>query len=461
MAYYSRLTPPQLSALDKAIEASFDAQVQALQQQIMIPSVKAAPTDKMPFGQAMQDALDNALALARSLGFKTRDLDGYVGIIDYGEGEETLGVLAHLDVVPTGAGWSVGPFSALIKDGCLWGRGTTDDKGPAYNALYALAAIKEAGIPLKRKVQLILGCDEESGWECMDRFKKTEPLPTLAFSPDGEYPLVYSEKAIVHAQFKAGATGTRLRIASGERPNVVPGEATATLACDVPAMDLPDGFSMQTVKKGDATELTVRGLNAHASTPEAGKNALQMLLKILASLPLDSADMHIVRSLHDAFGMDMHGEALGLDTEDDSGRLTVNPGILQWDDAEILFAYDARVPRALPPERVVARTVEALAPGGLALAEEAIKPGHHIPLDSELVTKLMGVYQAQTGDRKSKPLAIGGGTYARAMPMAVAFGCEFPGAPMLAHMPDERVSLDDMLLNTRIMADAIIALAAE
>ena len=49
------------------------------------------------------------------------------------------------------------------KDGKIYGRGTADDKGPAIAALYAMRAVKELGIPVKKNVRLILGTDEECG----------------------------------------------------------------------------------------------------------------------------------------------------------------------------------------------------------------------------------------------------------------------------------------------------------
>ena len=458
MAYYSQLTEYQAESLENKIKNTLDEQVQELSTQIQIKSEKAEREGNAPFGKAIQASLDGALALARRMGFQTRDLDGYVGIISYGEGEETLGVLAHLDVVPAGAGWSVAPFGGVIKDGCVYGRGTCDDKGPALNALYALYAIKECGISLTRKVEIILGCDEESGWACMDHYKSLEKMPDIAFSPDGEYPLVFSEKAIVQATYKALLNNSRIKIKCGERSNVVPGEAEAVLNISLPELHLPEGYFAETSQEPDGMHLKIIGLGAHASQPQLGRNALLMLLKVLAELPLEKEDKAIVEALHGAFQLDLHGETLGLDTEDFSGRLTINPAILHWDEKELVFTYDSRCPNALDPNKLVEATTKALAPAGLMLSDKHIKAGHHVPLTSPLVTKLMGVYQAQTGDTQSKPLAIGGGTYARAMPVAVAFGCDFPEEPCLAHMPDERVSIERIQFNTRMMADAIIAL---
>ncbi|MDL2217649.1 Sapep family Mn(2+)-dependent dipeptidase [Christensenellaceae bacterium OttesenSCG-928-M15] len=459
MAYYAKQAAQNADRLDAVIEHTMDEQIASLVEQIKIPSEKKESEGKYPFGEAMQRSLDHALALGRKMGFSTRDLDGYAGVIEYGEGEETLGVLAHLDVVPAGTGWSVDPFGGEIKDGFIYGRGTSDDKGPAIHALYALNAIRECGIKLQKKVQIILGCDEESGWACMDHFKKVEKMPDVAFSPDAEYPLVHSEMAIVHATYRAKTGGSKLRLHCGGRANVVPGEATAVVYCDVPKMSLPEGFELKKEADGDMVKLTVKGLGAHASLPDNGKNALQMLIRILYGLALEPEDQKLVSALFEAFQMDKHGETLGLDAQDESGRLTLNPGVLNWTEEEAVLEIDSRVPHCEKGRHVIDKILEKLGAAGFELVTSNVKEGLFVPTDSPLVQSLMGVYQAHTGDMDAKPLAIGGGTYARAMPVAVAFGCEFEGDPGLAHMPDERIPLERLRVNTKILADAIIALA--
>ena len=115
-------------------------------------------------------------------------------------------------VVPAGSGWTSDPFTLTRKDGRLIGRGVLDDKGPAISSLYALRAIKEAGIPLKRRVRIFLGCDEERGWACVNRYKQTEPNPTLAFTPDGSYPVINSEKNIGQTTYTKKLSGSEVRI---------------------------------------------------------------------------------------------------------------------------------------------------------------------------------------------------------------------------------------------------------
>ena len=297
----------------------------------------------------------------------------------------------------------------------------------------------------------------------MDRYKKTEELPTIAFSPDGEYPLVYSEKAIMHATFTLPLKHkTSLHISAGERPNVVPGiaEAIVSASCSVPNVTTDDGFSFSSASVEEGTKLIVTGLGAHASTPESGRNALLWLLNLLHAMELPKEDAAIVRFLADILKMDVHGETLGLDTSDDSGRLTLNVGILKWNEEQVSITFDARCPHILPPEEALRRLEAAFVPAGFEPGATRLQHGLLVPRESALVQSLMGVYRAQTGDTAREPLAIGGGTYARAMNNAVAFGCEWPGDPMVAHMPDEYISIEDLRRNTLMIADAILALAA-
>ena len=220
--------------LNRIIDSLRDEMIDTLKKWIMTPSVKADPQPNAPFGADVRKMLDLALEDCERLGFKAEEFDGYIAHADLGEGsdEDALGILAHLDVVPEGDGWNYPPFGAVIENGRMYGRGTNDDKGPAVAALYAMKAVQMAGIPLKRKVRLILGCDEESGWEDIAHYRKVATMPRIGFSPDACYPVINIEKGLCHLSLKAPAAREGLKIYefnTGLRPNVVPGKATALI----------------------------------------------------------------------------------------------------------------------------------------------------------------------------------------------------------------------------------------
>ncbi|MBR4435471.1 MAG: dipeptidase PepV [Clostridia bacterium] len=452
--------------VDSIIENSKDSLVESVRQSIRFKSVEEpAAGEGAPFGLGVKGALDHALDLAASFGFDTVNYDGYAGCVDYGEGEEMLGVVCHVDVVPEGEGWLYPPYAAEIHDGKIYGRGAMDDKGPAICAIYALKAIKEAGLPMRRRVRIILGTNEETGWGCMDHYKKVAEIPTLTISPDAEYPLVNSEKGIYHPTFKC-AVKTDIRVNGGTRANVVCGKAKAFVPVPVEEVEkhlniiTERGMSVECSAVEGGTELMIVGQDAHGSIPEHGKNAMQAAFALMNALPLTGEDRRVASILYNAFKFDMHGESIGIDRTDSSGRLTLNPGVIAWDEDGFELAIDVRHPTSMEFTGVrdgIAAAIGELSP---ELIHEKQQNGHFIPEDSELVSKLLKVYAERTGKYEA-PLAIGGGTYARAFPNAVAFGCEKAGISGPIHMPNEYVGIDELMFDTHMLADAMIALACE
>lgn len=439
------------------IEQTLPAQIEDLKALVRIPSVsRGDPAEEgKPFGKTVYEALQAALAIARRLGLKAWDVDGYCGVVEYGEGEEVLGILAHLDVVPEGEGWSVPPYSATEKDGRIIGRGTLDDKSPALSAIYALAAAKECGLEMKRRVRVILGCDEEIGSLGVEHYLKVEGQPTLAFTPDAEYPVVNSEMGIMHTTYEKHYASA-LKIDCGTAANVIPGVIRAELPSEAVPVRVPEGFTASF----EGNRITVEGRGGHASMPEFAKNALQALLAILVQQPLPAEDKATVLALHALWKFDLHGETLGIDVTDESGRTTYSPDVIRFDETGVRFIADCRHPFTAKAEDLLQKWDDAYGKAGFARTDTVIKPGHFIPADSELVSTLMNIYNELNGSN-SKPLSMGGGTYAREMENAVAFGIVREGEESMCHMPDESISIEDIRFNTMCMAEAIRRLAAK
>ena len=402
-------TKVRYPAVEQFIDNNKDALVRSVQEIVRFPSVEApAAGPGAPFGEAVRGALENALNLGKSFGFETTNLDGYAGCIDYGCGEEMLGVVAHVDVVPEGEGWIHPPYAAEIADGRIYGRGTMDDKGPAVCAIYALAAIKAAGIPMRRRVRIILGTNEETGWGCMDHYRKVAEIPTLTFSPDADYPVVNSEKGIYHATMRCNAK-TNIRINGGTRANVVCGKVKAFVPVEITEVEkhvsgiLAKGFGVELEALANGTEITVIGLDAHGSMPELGKNAMQAAFAMLAELPLTGEDKRVIDILHNRFGFDMHGESIGLDVSDASGRLSMNPGVIAWDDDGFEISIDFRYPISLDVNEVRSKLKAAL-------ADRRHREGRDINERSLLKGYIVGDYSRQilgyhAIERMSRPAA--------------------------------------------------------
>ncbi len=464
-------------ALLTRVEGMRDQIIRSTQELVRIKSVKADELPGKPYGEGINDCLEYVLKLGQELGFETLNTDGWAGHIEMGQGDEIVGVLVHLDVVPEGSNWTYPPYGAEIHDNKIFGRGTIDDKGPAIAALYALKAIKDVGIQLGKRVRLIFGTDEEIGGPGLDYYLERAGLPDIGFSPDASFPAIHGEKGIMvftlEQDFsrKSGCTGSGLQLKSikgGNAPNMVPDYCEAILVGDdySKVQDTIKQFAAKHHTKLEweeaGNQLLIRsyGISAHGSMPETGVNAISQLMTFLAELNLDSSDSSdFVRFYAEKIGMEYYGESIGCGLEDKvSGKLIFNVGLVDLNSDSGKVIVNVRYPVTSSQEEVYQEMAEKLKE-----SEVRVVPGNHlaplfIPADDELIVKLMTVYRELTGD-DSEPITIGGGTYARSIKKAVAFGPLFPGQPELAHQKDEYIAIDDLILNAKIYAKAIVALA--
>ena len=456
-----------LKELNTIIDQMKDELTQTLTEWIHIPSVKAERDGDAPFGKEVARALHTALADAAAMGFETRNIDNYAGDVRMGKlGVEPLGILGHLDVVPTGDGWKVDPFAAVIEDGRMYGRGTSDDKGPAVAALYAMLAVKRAGIPLKREVRLILGCDEESGWEDMHYYAAHMDMPKVGFSPDASFPVINTEKGGLNLSLRAPAATDGLRVKKfcvGERCNVIPGIATATVEGDEALCEKLNRMAGEMHLQVEAQQqpngevlLTSTGVAGHAAYPETAKNAIGQMLLMLRAVGVTGA----LRTLADCVGMEYDGFSLGARCSDEtSGPLTCNLGIIRYDENGLYATLDIRYPLLANHQQITSAVIAAFG-SAIDVTVDGQKEPHHVAPNSALVTALLDAYHEVT-DRPRECVATGGGTYARCLEEGVAFGSSFPEDEDLAHQAGEYASLDGLMMNVRIFARAIVKLAGE
>lgn len=453
--------------VDKELEKLRAELIQAVLESIRIKSVKGEAGAGAPFGDGIKEALDWALTLGRELGFTVKNVDGYAGHIEMGSGE-LLGILGHLDVVPEGDGWTVPPYGGVLKDGRIYGRGAMDDKGPTLAALFAMKAIKDSGLPLNKKVRLILGTDEESGWADMDYYFRVEETPALGFAPDAEFPVIHAEKGMLHIALSRVNLNLPhiLSLSGGERANVVPdacqvvlqGISAATVAEKLSQYPVPSEMHAE-VKTEEPLTLFFRGVSAHGSLPEKGKNAVIFSLQFLRFLSLSSEENQLIDWLlaHPAKGFE--GEGFGLGLEDvPSGKLSLNLGLMQMTPERLRFVIDIRYPVTYHKEDVLAPISHLAAGSGYTVQVLQDHAPHYVPQDSHLVQALLKAYADVTG-LEPYAFAIGGGTYAKTMPQGVAFGPLLPGEPEVIHCPDEYITLDNLWLSARVYAEAILNLA--
>ena len=440
--------------------------METVQKWVQIPSVKGEPAPDAPFGLAARKALDTAMADCEKFGLKTEIFDGYAGHADLGAGStrDALAILAHLDVVPVGDGWVREPFGAQRIDGRIYGRGTSDDKGPAVAALYAMRAVKEAGIPLRRKVRLILGCDEECGSSDIAYYKKQTEMPRSGFSPDADYPVINIEKGGSHVQFDGDLCDEGLQVLSmqvGERPNVIPGFASALVEGDEETAKQAEaageklGFPVKATLCNGAVIIETTGVTGHAAHPYHGRNAIGQMLLVFKALGVQGA----LLELADCVGMTYNGENLGIAMRDDiSGELTGSLDIIHIENGHVTAIMDVRYPVLFSPERMYEVMNQRLK--FLTASNAATRPPHFVSDRTELVQELLEAYHQVTGGEK-RTIAIGGGTYAQSLEEGVAFGALFPGEEEMAHQANEYITEESVFQNARIFAHAIVRLAGE
>ena len=441
--------------------AAFTAMLQGW---IRIPSVKGEAEPGAPFGREVRNMLDRAMEDARSLGFAVRDFDGYACDITLGEAEEKIAVLGHLDVVPVGDGWTKPPFEAVIENGRMYGRGTNDDKGPSLAALFAMKAIQEAGIPLKKSIRMILGCDEESGWEDMEYYGAHERIPDVGFSPDASFPLINTEKGMLVLALRAPAAETGLKILemnTGNRVNVIPGECRVLVEGGTETAEKAKAYAEKTglPYTAEVTDrgvlITATGIPGHSAYPEGRRNAIGMMLLMLKELGAAGP----IATLAEAVGLESDGKSLGCAYRDEVSRgLTCNMGILRLEDGMWFGTLDMRCPVTADQEKLRNAAVAHLP--GIDTETMSMKPPHHVPADSELVSSLLAAYEEETG-LEGKPMSTGGGTYAKVLKQGVAFGALFPDEEDLAHQADEYENIDRLMLAMKIFANALLRLTAE
>lgn len=459
--------------LKQRIDEMRDEIIKSTKEIISKKSVKHSPVANMPFGEDIHKCFTYTLDLCKALGFETKNIDNYAGHAEFGSGEEVVGVLVHLDVVPEGDNWTYPPYGGEIHDGKIYGRGTIDDKGPAIAALYAMKAIKDSGVKLNKKIRIILGLDEESNWESLKYYLAREKAPDVAFTPDADFPAIHGEKGILAFDLvktfadKVSDEGIRiLSIKGGNRSNMVPDYCEVQLMSNnslkskLEAYVKSNDVKLEILEVDDRITIKSYGVSAHSSMPEHGQNAISQLILFLNTLDLEPGDISdFIKLYSEKIGMEYHGESIGCGFNDKpSGKLIFNVGIIDLSEDRVKVTVNIRYPVTLTDEVVYKGIENNLKNSGVTIVSHEHSAPIYLPKDHELIQKLMKVYREFTGD-DSEPIVIGGGTYARAMENAVAFGPLFPGQPELAHQKDEYISIEDLIKITKIYANALYELA--
>lgn len=447
--------------IKKEIDAYFDEMIKDLEKLVSYNSILDLETAKenQPFGQANRDVLDAMLAIGSRDGFKVKDIDGYAGHIDIGDGDETVAILGHLDIVPVNTtGWDSDPFTLTLKNGRYYGRGTSDDKGPLLYGYYAAKILNDLKLLNGKKVRIIFGCNEETGSKCMKYYFTKEPYPVMGFTPDANFPVVYGEKKGAGFTINGNvAVDELISLNAGTVVNIVPEKATAVLGKTKDVYE--ESFNEFIIKKGVTGQITeengqtvieLTGKSSHASLPHLGKNAVVILCEYLAQV----TNNQVVKFIDEYFRDDYLAKRLGFGFTGQMGELTCSVGIVHYNEGELEIKLDIRAPHELDEQNMVNCMEKAVTPYKLTF-EHHVGPHLFVDPNSKLIQSLHNAYVECSGDIDAKPQAIGGGTYAKTMPNCVAFGPEFPGTDNQIHQNNEFMDIEEAKKAIEIYANAL------
>ena len=449
---------------------------------INIRSVCGAPEPGAPYGQPAFDALEFSRGLLKKLGIETRLFEDCISIGETGEGEPELGLLVHVDVVDANAGeWSSDPFTGIIRDGTeygkaepvIYGRGASDNKGPAVAAFYALRCALDITGGLRKPAQILVGSAEELGCIDVKKYVETNAMPPNVFAPDSNFPLVNVEKGRFTAEFVCKWDRSELlpRIKSihgGNTINIIPGMASAHIE-GFTAPELTRFAKLYAERTGTeitVTEhtrggciVTVAGTAAHASLPWEGNNAQTALVAMLSALPL--AKSGCADAVHELARLFPHseydGKQLGIACSDDvSATLTIGFDVLEIDETGMKAAIDCRTPSVADEMDIAELTRGALSAAGFELGDTTRILCHITSANSDFAKILLDIYSEYTGDTNPATLIKGGMTYAHGIPGGVGFGPELPGIDCRIHGRDEFIGVSHLIMMAKMYASTII-----
>ena len=426
--------------------------ISALVELIKIPSVIDETNELRPFGIEIDNALKKVLEICERIGFKTYyDPEGYYGYAEYGSGTEMIGILGHIDVVSEGdaQNWKHSPYAGDIASGKIFGRGAIDDKGPLVAAIYATKALIDANITFTKRVRIIIGTDEETAWRGICRYVAKEELPTMGFTPDSNFPVVYAEKGLLQFRLKSDKKSD-LRVKGGTVMNAVP-ESAVYFGDHIYKLEKALkklGFDHER----DNEEVYVIGKSAHSAKPSTGINAIVRMAVGLKAIGIQSP---IIDFLTDKVGFTYHGEQIfGNLSDEPSGELTMSVNQIDLSVYGEMIGIDMRIPVTIEKKFIVDALKRVVEKYGLVYEEVDYLAPPYMARDTKLIQVLVKVYEEETG-LDGDPISTGGATYARSMANIVAYGPTFPGQEKVAHQADEYIEINAMVKCAQIYAKAI------
>lgn len=456
---------------------------------VRIGSVSNPEAEQKPFGAECRLCMDEMLKIGEEHGFYTENYEYYVGSIGAKEKDwdNMIGFWNHLDVVPVGNYWEYQPFEPIVKEHFLIGRGSQDNKGPAIGILYMMECLRELNIELKHQLCLFVGCDEERGMSDLAYYSAHYKTPKMSMIADSGFPVCYGEKGIIEGSmsWKNIAGKTLLDCGGGSASNMIPDTAYAVFVYSAEleeelkqklAVDkCPENFLYEVTQQGEqsAIKITARGTSKHSAFPEGSKNAIHELARFVNSL--DNTE----ESLKQFFGNlaylseEYYGENFQISYQDEvSGKTTCAATVLKMEQGCISLHYNIRYGITDSSEKIIREMARTAQENGGSWELERDSAPNYFPKEHPAVDILTGIYNEITGENKES-FVMGGGTYARKLPNAFAYGIGgmteseedktikqklFKPGHGGAHEPDEALNVRLLLEAMKIYTMAVVAL---
>lgn len=360
-------------------------------------------------------------------------LDNRVGVVEFGEGSETFGLLTHTDVVPVeDADWHYPPFDLTEIEGVLYGRGIVDDKGPIVLMLYILKIMKEVNFKPSKKIQLIIGTQEEVVWTDMYDYVKEFKLPDFGFTPDGEFPIQNAEKGYLDIKLTFDKDNIE-KVDAGNATNSIP----SSFSCEI------NGITYNATGKA-----------CHSSQPENGVNAIFKGINLI-----DREDQHKSFAFLEKYFEDCNGRDMGIYEENyvngDILNLTaLSPNIIRMEDDKIAVYINFRLALKDTYDKIISFLDSHKEE--YEFTYEVLDLMQPIYVDENLpfIQTMKKEYDAVMDTDVKFDLAFGT-SYAKAMPNFVSFGPMFEGSLDTCHEANEQILVDELLKAQKIYINTI------